>query len=77
MTKELHEAQKRCREINDTHRAAAVKVKGLKGDVIFECTGPRVEQCSVLVLQADGSRRRVMALLDDVTFPDKDSNANA
>ena len=53
----------------NAHAGAAVKVKGLKGDVIFECVGPRLCDCSVLVLdEARGKRRRVMARLADVTF---------
>lgn len=68
--KELREAQARCQEINKQYKGEPVKVRGVKAaDVIFECTGPTVEDCSVLVAQPSGRRKRVMTKLAEVSFP--------
>lgn len=73
MTKEIREAQKRHREINAAHKSSAVKVRGLKGEIIFECTGPMSDDCSVLVVRPDGTKKREFVKLDAVTFPEAEA----
>ena len=52
----------------NAHSGEAVKIKGRKGDSIFECVGPRLADCSILLLKENGKRKRVLVPLADVIF---------
>jgi hypothetical protein len=52
--------------LTNDHLGKPVKVKGLKGEIIFECTGPGKGDCSVLILNEPGKpkTRKYVKLAD-------------